>query len=101
MRGKREEDSGRTGPALFAGTNNPSWVKLFFSADALLYNPSIVCFTITDFTYDINTGGEGQKNSRVCVNSLLGVGVGGILGLTIFLARRGLLSRALNQTFKI
>ena len=35
MRRKREDDSGRTGPALFAGNNNQSWV-IFFSADALL-----------------------------------------------------------------
>ena len=27
LRRKREDDSGRTGPALFAGTNNQSWVK--------------------------------------------------------------------------
>ena len=32
---KRKGDSGRTGPALFAGSNNQSWV-IFFSADALL-----------------------------------------------------------------
>ena len=30
VRRKREDDSGRTGPALFAGTNNQSWVNYFF-----------------------------------------------------------------------
>ena len=35
VRRKRKGDSGRTGPALFAGSNNQSWVN-FFSADALL-----------------------------------------------------------------
>ena len=35
VRRKREGDSGRTGPALFAGSNNQNWVN-FFSADALL-----------------------------------------------------------------
>ena len=30
VRRKREDDSGRTGPALFAGTNNQDWVEFFF-----------------------------------------------------------------------
>ena len=30
MRRKREDDSGQTGPVLFAGTNNQDWVELFF-----------------------------------------------------------------------
>ena len=30
VRRKRKGDSGRTGPALFAGSNNQSWVNFFF-----------------------------------------------------------------------
>ena len=30
VRRKRKGDSGRTGPALFAGSNNQSWVIFFF-----------------------------------------------------------------------
>ena len=30
VRRKREDDSGRTEPALFAGSNNQDWVEVFF-----------------------------------------------------------------------
>ena len=50
MRRKREDDYGRTGPALFAGTNNQDWVKLFF----------------LPMPYNIQSGGGGGSQILVC-----------------------------------